>query len=526
MSERILVIDDDELVLSGLAANLSGQGLHVGTAGSCAEAMISVAGEPPDLVLCDLVLGDGGGIDLMKRIRDRHPELPFVVITGHGSVKTALEALRSGAADYIQKPADPDEVVHRIRTVLHAVHLRRSLEAEREKLERRQREHSQHKQRSDRMTAAGMMAAGAAQSLRDLLRPVMELSPAIQGAIPAGHAAHGMLADVAQAGEKADRLLGDLHYIGTGTVPDRNPVDLATLLHEVTASPELKAMVAQRPGLKIQLDVADGLPPVEGSEDHLRRALVNLLTFSAEPLDSSGLLVLSAGPETVERGEARGVPGDYVAISLVDNGPGLSVEDVERIFEPFYPLRLGRKISGLALALVYRVVTDHGGFVDVSSAPGRGATFSLFLPASGSALEKRIELRPDYSGGETILIVDDHADYRRAAKDMLEQQGYRVLAVSDGASALARLDEHARGGGGKQPIDLVVLDYVLGDAMDGLETYRKMIEIAPRQKAVMASGFADLARLSDARRLGVGRCIVKPYTLENLGRAVREVLDD
>lgn len=525
MSEHILIIDDDELVLTGLAVNLAEHGLRVTTASSCAEAMASIALHKPDLALCDLVLGDCGGIELMKRIREKSPETAIIVITGHGSVKNALEALRNGAADFIQKPADPDEVVHRIRTVLHAVHLRRSLEAEREKQESHKREHSQQQMRDDRMTAVGLMAEGAAHALSNLLRPILDYTPAIREALPTDSPAREMLAEVEQAGLKAEMLLGDLHYIGTGAIPDRNPVDLTTLISSVAESQEIAAMIEQRGGIKLELDMAENLPPIEGSEEHLRRALANLLAYSIESVDKDGVLMLSASAQTVERAYGRGKPGEYIAISLVDNGPGLSVEDIERLFEPFYTLRLGRTISGLALPLVYRVVTDHGGFIDVSSTAGRGSTFVLFLPAAGEALEARINLRPDYSGGETILLVDDHPDYRAHATEMLEQQGYRVIAVPDGHTALVRLQESSREIGGP-PVDLVVMDYVLGDAMDGLETYRKMLEIRPRQKAVMASGFADLARLSDARRLGVGRCILKPYTLEGLGRAVREVLDD
>lgn len=527
MSEQILIIDDDELVLSGLAANLTQHGFVVHTAPTVAAALNAIEHHKPDLALCDLILDtDVTGIELMKKMREMRPDLAVILMTGHGSIKTALEALRSGASDYIQKPADPEEVIHRIRAVLHAVHLRQALEAERDKMEIQRRETNQQQIRHDRMAAVGLMAEGAAHALSNILRPVVNYTPAIRDALPEGSPARELIAEVESAGVKAETLLGDLHYIGAGGGLEKTVIDSATFLSEVANGEDIAAIREARPKLRLEINLADQLASVEGSAQHLRRAIENLIAFAAENAPENGLVTITADSQRIERshGRAAAKPGEYLVISVTDNGAGLNVEDLDRLFEPFYTLRIGRNISGLSLPLVYRVITDHGGRLDVTSAPGRGTTFFVYLPAAGISDAEAIELRPDYSGGETILLIDDHAGQRADAAAILTGQGYRVIPVPDGHAAVAELQKSMHEGSADR-IDLAVIDFVLGEAFDGFETYKKMIEIRPRQKAILASGFTDLARLTDAKRAGVARCIPKPYVADVLTRAVREVLD-
>lgn len=528
MSEHILVVDDDELVRSGLEIYLAQQGFRVTTAATGAAALRVVTTDRPALALCDLVLEDINGIQLMKKIHEARPGTAVILITGHGSIGNALDALRNGAADYIQKPADPEEVVHRIRTVLHAMQLRQALEAEREKMELRRRESSQQQMRHDRMAAVGLMAEGAAHALSDILRPVLTYTPTIRASLPEGGPARALLDEVEQAGIKAEELLGDLHYIGTGTGAGKVEMDIGALVSEVSESAAAASL--RETGRQVKWSITAGTEgaPVLASREFLGRALNNLILFAAE--SSSGpdaALSISVATQQLDRPSGRygpGKPGRYVVMAIHDEGPGLNVEDLDRLFEPFYTLRLGLSISGLALPLVYRVVADHGGSLDVTSAPGRGTTFTIYLPVAGVHLDEPVELRADYSGGETILLVDDSEEQRAQAAELLGKQGYQVIQAGGGAAALARFEE-AMQEGSTVNIDLAVIDLVLAEPRDGLDVFLRMVEIRPRQKAVLASGFADLARLAEARRSGIGRVIQKPYAQDNLIPAVRELLD-
>lgn len=528
MSEHILLVDDDEIVLTGLASNLEEQGFKVTTASTSAEAIRLAETFTPDLMLCDLVLDELNGIELMRRLHEQHPDTGVILITGHGSIGNAMEALRSGAADYIQKPADPDEVVHRIRTVLNASNLRHALDVERNKLEQQRQTSNQNQARQDRMSAAGLMAEGAAHAMTDILRPVIAFAPAIQEGLPLESPLRAMIEEMAAAGLRAESLINDFGYIGTGGVSQRTDLDVGALLQGFLVDPWTVSLRAARPDLSIQINVADLLPAVRGSAQHLLRAIQHLVEFCAEVLPEKGCIAITAEPRSLDRAAARDGairPGDYVVLSVADNGPGLSVEDLDRLFDPFYTLRMGRRISGLALPFVYRVMLDHDGTITAAGAPGRGVDFSMFLPAVGAALDEPVRLRPDYSGGETILLVDDHVEHRREAAAILVQLGYHVVECQDGRQAVQEF-ERSLTGSGDERIDLAVIDLVLGDEFDGVEVFRKITEARPRQRAILASGFADTSRISEAKRMGMTRCIQKPYTSDILGKAVREALDE
>ncbi|MDZ7696475.1 MAG: response regulator [Deltaproteobacteria bacterium] len=213
--------------------------------------------------------------------------------------------------------------------------------------------------------------------------------------------------------------------------------------------------------------------------------------------------------------------GDYVVFTVSDTGTGISPEDLEKIFEPFYTKKkMGRSGTGLGMAVVWGTVKDHNGTIDVKSVEGEGTTFTLYFPATREAVPEVKDRVPvaTYAGkGESILVVDDVAQQRELASEMLQQLGYAVKAVSSGEEAVSYLKENR--------VDLMVLDMIMDPGWDGLETYRKILEIHPGQKAVIASGFSETKRMKEAQRLGAGAYIKKPFLMETLGMAVRRELD-
>jgi len=170
------------------------------------------------------------------------------------------------------------------------------------------------------------------------------------------------------------------------------------------------------------------------------------------------------------------------------------------------------------------VVKDHNGYIDVSSREGEGSRFLIYFPVLHGAGERRDRGMMDYSGNELIMVVDDYEEQRKVAAALLESLGYEVVTANNGHVAVKEFEE--RRASGRPLPDLVVLDMVLADDFDGLETFKRILEVRPRQKAVIVSGFAETARIVQARRLGAGRYVQKPYSLESLGKAVREELDE
>jgi CheY-like chemotaxis protein len=212
--------------------------------------------------------------------------------------------------------------------------------------------------------------------------------------------------------------------------------------------------------------------------------------------------------------------GDYVVMTVTDNGIGISNEDIDRIFEPFYTKKvMGRSGTGLGMAVVWGTVKDHRGYIDIRSSPNQGTTITIHLPATKEhrMLAGKPETIEALSGsGERILVVDDVAEQREIATSMLARLGYTVKNVASGEAAVEYIREHR--------VDVLVLDMIMDPGIDGLETYRRIIQIRPDQPAVITSGFSESERVHEARKLGAGIYVKKPYRLDTIARAVRAVL--
>ncbi len=527
MSQRILIIDDDELVRSGLAANLEGDGFKVSTAENGENGLAILGRETFDLVICDLLLGDLDGIEVLHRIKQQWPMVAVVMITGHATIRNALDALRGGASDYIAKPADPDEVAHRVRTVLDTEHLRRALDAERASADARQRETRDALGRAERMSSLGILAGGTADDLSNILLPIVEHASALQAMLGAEHPGQGMAESIAEASRRAAAVLEDLKAIGTSIEYAKERVNLNALVEEYLKSDECARLKAAFPGIRFETRFGDSLPAVTGSTHALSRSVGHLLTFICESMKGGGTLKIETHAQRLERAVGRygvAAPGNYVALTIADHAPALSEEDLERLFEPFYNRTvMGRQLSsGLGMTLVHRVVTDHGGLIDLNAPAEGGNLYQVFLPAERSA-EDSVVSSPDYSGRECVLLVDDSDAQREAASEMLRDLGYRVLTAANGREAVRLFEAVLRQP--DQQIDLALIDLILGDDFDGVDVFKRMAELNPGQPAVLASGFADMFRISEGRKIGIRQVIAKPYSVETLGAALRSALN-
>jgi len=207
-------------------------------------------------------------------------------------------------------------------------------------------------------------------------------------------------------------------------------------------------------------------------------------------------------------------------LSVSDTGEGIPAVDLKRIFEPFYTKKvMGRSGTGLGLAVVWGTVKDHQGYINVQSQEGKGSTFTLYFPVIREDITEEVAVSiSEYLGkGETILIVDDVLGQRDLATTMLKKLNYSVTSLESGEEAVAYLKEHK--------VDLVVLDMIMDPGMDGLDTYKGILEFHPRQKAIIVSGFSETERVTAAQALGAGAYVRKPYITEKLGLAVKKELD-
>jgi CheY-like chemotaxis protein len=258
----------------------------------------------------------------------------------------------------------------------------------------------------------------------------------------------------------------------------------------------------------------------EGSPAHLEKILMNLVSNAVEAISDRGSVMIRTKNRYLDK-PIRGYDDvrerDYVVLTVSDTGKGISAAEIEKIFEPFYTKKvMGRSGTGLGLTVVWGTVKDHDGYIDVHSETENGSTFTIYFPATREELAgDQQEISPDqYTGrGETILVVDDIKEQRELAVAMLNRIGYDATAVSTGEEAVSHIRTNK--------VDLMVLDMIMDPGIDGLETYRRVLEINPKQKAIIVSGFSETERVKKAQEIGAGAYVRKPYILEKIGLAVK-----
>lgn len=213
-------------------------------------------------------------------------------------------------------------------------------------------------------------------------------------------------------------------------------------------------------------------------------------------------------------------PGSYVCLSVTDTGCGMDEETRSKIFEPFFTTKEVGKGTGLGLATVYGIVKQHEGFIHVSSTPGKGTTFDIYLPivARSATAPLKQEMGPAPGGTETVLVAEDDAIVCRLAQTILQRSGYTVLAAADGAEAMELFRKH------RDDISLVILDVIM-PKMSGLAVFERIREKRPELCVLFSSGYSI-----DAVHGGVvfnerTQMIQKPYHPDDLLRKVRQVLD-
>jgi PAS domain S-box-containing protein len=379
-------------------------------------------------------------------------------------------------------------------------------------------------QRSEKMESLGTLAGGVAHDLNNVLGIIVGYSELILDSVDESSPIKSHLVNIMNGGQKAAAIVDDLLTLARRGVQGRGIVNLNKIVAECQKSPELANLSSHHPSVKIIADLETDLLNISGSSVHLGKSLYNLISNASEAMPKGGTVAIKTTNQYLDKpiqgyDQVRG--GDYVVLSVSDTGEGIPDADLKRIFEPFYTKKvMGRSGTGLGLAVVWGTVKDHNGYINVQSEEGKGSTFTLYFPVTREDITAEYIAAPisEYLGkGESILVVDDVKEQRDLAASILSTLNYRVASVSSGEEAVAYLKEHQA--------DLMVLDMIMDPGMDGLDTYKSILEIRPNQKAIIVSGFSESDRVKTAESLGAGAYVRKPYIKEKLGLAVRKALD-
>ncbi len=377
--------------------------------------------------------------------------------------------------------------------------------------------------RSQKMEVLGTLAGSVAHDLNNILGGLVGYPELLLLQLPENSPLKKSILTIQKSGEKAAAVVQDLLTLARRGVVVTDVVNLNAVIAEYLKSPELENLKSYHPGVHIETRLEKDVLNILGSSTHLSKTVMNLTSNAAEAMPEGGKISISTENRYIDRpigGYDNVKEGDYVVLIISDTGTGISPDDMEKIFEPFYTKKkMGRSGTGLGMAVVWGTVKDHNGYIDAQSAEGKGTTFTLHFPVTRKSIEERSEISPkDYMGkGETILVVDDVEEQRQIASGMLIALGYSVESVSSGEEAVEYLKSNKA--------DLLVLDMIMDPGMDGLDTYRKILEMHSEQKAIIASGFSETNRAKKLQHLGARAYIRKPFLLEKIGIAVKEELE-
>ncbi|HTW51177.1 MAG TPA: response regulator [Stellaceae bacterium] len=541
----ILIVDDDDGGRYVKAHTLARQGYRVREAALAQTAIELVAKEPPDLVLLDVRLPDGNGVEVCRQIKSGFPQV--AILQTSSALITAqdrAQALEAGADSYLVEPIEPDELVAIIRSLLRLRRAEQSLRQMNENLEARVVERTGELAETQRMLvseragrreaesvlwhaqkleAVGRLTGGIAHDFNNLLTVISGNLELLQSAVNGERerspgAQLSLISSALRAAEHGAHMTQQLLAFARRGVLQSKTVNLNTIIAGMAD------FMRRTLGETIKLDVIEKstlwnchIDPVQ-----LEAAILNLAINARDAMPEGGTLKIALSNVDTRKGgsEEEITPGRYVCIQIADTGAGMTEDVLERAFEPFFTTKSIGEGSGLGLSQVYGFVNQSGGDVKIRSCPGVGTAVSLYLPrCDGETAENAQSAAAANShpaGSETILVVEDEELVRDVAVEMIRELGYKVLAASDGNEALQVLQ-------GIASIDLLFTDVLMPGGVSGVALARKARQIRQGLKVLLTSGYPA----TEGSQMGAPGfpMIQKPYQRDKLSLMLRAALD-
>jgi nitrogen-specific signal transduction histidine kinase/CheY-like chemotaxis protein len=369
-----------------------------------------------------------------------------------------------------------------------------------------------------KMEAIGRLASGIAHDFNNLLTGILGhanlLKLHAKPDSPVREAAEAIETAAQRAGELTEKLLGFARKGKHEVVP----VDVHGLIHDAVAL--LSRLLGEN--VRITLDLHAPEAAALGDPTQLHQVFLNLAVNARDAMPGGGELTLGSGITTVE--ESTAAPpeleaGRYLRIEVADTGSGMSPDVQERVFEPFFTTKDADGSVGLGLPMVYGIIKNHGGAIEVESEEGTGTTFTIYLPLAEAAEAAPAEAEPPTvtRGSGRLLLVDDEQVIRHVGAHMLENLGYEPVVLSSAQEAIDYYRQHGA------EVDLVIIDVSMPD-MNGYQCFRALREIDPAVRAILSSGYTQDAKVQDAMADGICGFVQKPYRVGDLSEAIQRAM--
>ena len=632
LQSNILLVDDEQRFIDSLHSILKHFNYNCSKAATGAEAIELLRNNQFDVVLLDVELPDLSGCDIVQFIKSAEINTTAIMLTGAGSVETAVTAMKNGAYDFLRKPINHELLIKTLDKALEHNRLKNELQvseqrfetlseaawegiiiheddkiieanspffrmfgysrgelaeglylqklfspdsltaarqcieqaesdnfeihgikkdgskllveiksrpilylnkprhvciirdiSERVRAEKEKLSLQKKLAKASKLNALGLMAGSVAHDLNNILSGIVSYPDLLLLQMSETDRFYEQIKKIKAAGKRAAAVVSDLVTIARGGASPKSVENLNDIILDHLKSLEHLERLANFPQAVIQTRLHKNLYNTCCSPQHMHKILLNLIGNSLEVLKERGRIHITTDnckfthPLAIDKGGAEG--GDYVKMMVADNGPGIKQEDAEYIFDPFYTTKvMGKSGTGLGLSIVWNIVQDHNGWIEIKdNMPG--AIFEIYLPATHDLVCPLPDIwstKTLRGNGETILLIDDQSEQNEIIEKALQKMGYVTHSVTSGEEGIAFLQS--------QPVDLILLDMMMGDGLNGRETYEMILNIQPRQKAIVISGYAKNDEIVKVRSLGVSEFIEKPVTISKIGLAIRQSL--
>ena len=514
---RVLIVEDSttDTNLIVQALRRMGRSIEFDRVEDEAAMRVALTSRTWDIIVSDWSLPKFSGLRALAVTKQVDLDLPFIIVSGTIGEEMAVDAMRAGVHDYVLKDKLSRLVPAVERELRDSESRRQRKQAEKALAATQQQLHE-----AQRMEAIGRLAGGVAHTLNDLLSIVLSYSEIALEPHTPGELVRKSVEEIQRAGQRAASLTRQLLAFSRQQVLQPRVLDLNVMINDMDQV--IRRLMGA--GITYKRVEQPHLGKVKADPGHIEQVVMNLVTNARDAMSNGGSLTIETANVELDEAFARehpgAVAGPHVLLAVIDTGIGMDKAIRDRIFEPFFTTKEKDKGTGLGLSTVFGIVTQSDGSVWVSSEPGKGTTFKVYLPRTDAA--PAVEQHPlpldIVRGSETILLVEDDSPLRVVLRDVLVRNGYCVLEACDAAAAMRFTSEC------KDTIHLLLTDVVLPH-MSGTQLAERLSFVRPNLRVLYMSGYSN----PDHRIIGRDvlesvAYLQKPITPAILARKIREVL--
>lgn len=373
--------------------------------------------------------------------------------------------------------------------------------------------------RSHKLESLGIFAGGIAHDFNNILSAIVGYISLARKKINNKEKVFTLLEKAEKEGMRARKLTEQLLAFSKGGTPVKQITDIAEVVKE---SAEF-IMSGSKTALEYKTE--DNISKVDIDRGQVGQVIQNIILNASQAMPSGGVITISIRNVSLDENNEMFIPeGDYVAVSIKDEGDGIESKNIKRIFDPYFTTKNGG--NGLGLTICHTIIKTHGGGIDVRSEIGHGSEFILYLPSYGETESENENIAPpdDFINlrNLSVLIMDDEPQLRYIMKELLKDEGAKIYTVTEGSEAIDLFEKMEAEG---KPVDLIIADLTIPGGMGGMEAVRIMREQGVPFRAIVISGYSNDPVLSDYKNYGFDAFIAKPFSLEDLLSVVRRVME-